>query len=138
MPSSRLVTVLALALSPCLAASAVCTPTATAMCLNHDRFMVEARWTTPDGQSGTARAVKVTEDTGYLWFFNPSNVELVVKVLDGCGIDHRYWVFAGGLTNVAVELSVSDTQEGDVSNYFSSQNSPFSPIQDTDAFATCP
>ena len=39
------------------------------------------------------------------WFFQAENVEAVVKVLNGCGINDRYWVFAGGLTDVKVRRS---------------------------------
>jgi hypothetical protein len=36
---------------------------------------------TPEGPSAPATAVPPTSDTGYFWFFDPSNIELVVKVL---------------------------------------------------------
>ncbi|MCB1055198.1 MAG: hypothetical protein KDD11_06750, partial [Acidobacteria bacterium] len=77
-----------------------CTPDATTLCLNDGRFRVEATFLTPQGSSGSGQAVQLTNDTGYLWFFNPNNVEMVVKVLRGCGTNNRYWVFAGGLTDV--------------------------------------
>ena len=57
-------------------------------------------------------AVEITPDTGYFWFFNQENVELLVKVLDGCMITDHWWVFAGGLTDVEVTLRVTDTQSG--------------------------
>ena len=53
--------------------------------------------------------MKLTDDSGYLWFFDADNIELIVKVLDGCGVNNRYWVFAGGLTNVEVDIIVTDT-----------------------------
>lgn len=113
-----------------------CTAAPTALCLGA-RFRVEATWRTGDGQSGTGRAVPLTADTGYFWFFQADNVELLVKVLNGCGLNQRYWVFAGGLTNVRTVLTVTDTQTGVVKTYTNPQGTPFRPIQDTGAFAAC-
>jgi hypothetical protein len=106
--------------------------------LNNNRFKVDVTWQTADGKSGTGTPVKLTSDTGYFWFFNSSNVELVVKVLNGCGLGKHYWVFAGGLTNVRAVITVTDTRTGKVQTYVNRQGIPFQPIQDTNAFATCP
>lgn len=108
------------------------------LCLNGYRFEVEALWRTGDGQSGRARVVRLTNDTGYLWFFSPDNVEAVVKVLNACDPFGRFWVFAGGLTNVEVDIFVTDKKTGTLRVYHNDQGHPFAPVQDTDAFATCP
>lgn len=121
-----------------LVSAATCTPTATALCLNDGRFKVQATFMTPTGDSGQAQAVKLTDETGYFWFFNPVNVEVVLKVLDGCGVNNRYWVFAAGLTNVEVAITVTDTKTGAARPYLNLLNQPFQPVQDTSAFATCP
>ena len=80
-----------------------CSADATTLCLNGGRFEVEVGWTTPQGQSGAGQAVTLTGDTGYFWFFSANNVEVVVKVVDGRAFNSRFWVFAGGLTNVNVD-----------------------------------
>lgn len=108
------------------------------LCLNHNRFKVQSHFLTSTADSGTARGVKLTDDTGYLHFFNPSNVEAVVKVLNACSLNDRYWVFAGGLTDVRTVITVTDTQRNAVKTYVNPQGRPFQPIQDTSAFATCP
>jgi hypothetical protein len=116
-----------------------CTPTATSMCLSNNRFRVEATFQAPGQPVGTAQAVKLTEDTGYLWFFSSTNVEVVVKVLNACIPQfNRYWVFAGGLTNVRVVLTVTDTKTGAIKTYTNPQGAAYQPIQDTFAFNTCP
>lgn len=115
-----------------------CTSTATAMCLNNGRFKVEATHQVTGQPLKKAQAVKMTDDTGYLWFFDSTNVEAVVKVLDACGLNNRYWVFAGGLTNVNTVITVTDTLTNTVERYTNPPNTKFQPIQDTDAFATCP
>ena len=120
------------------AQTAGCTPGNTRLCLNDSRFRVEVEWTTRNSQSGAGRAVPLTSDTGLFWFFNSENVELVVKVLDGCAVNGRYWVFAGGLTDTRVRITVTDTLREVVRQYTNPQGTPFKPVQDTGGFATCP
>jgi hypothetical protein len=108
------------------------------LCLNGGRFEVTASWTIPSGQSGSGHAVGLTSDSGYFWFFTASNVEIVVKVLQGCATNDRYWFFAGGLTNVRVRLTVRDSRNGATKQYTNPQATAFKPIQDIEAFATCP
>jgi hypothetical protein len=117
-----------------------CFPNASTLCLNGGRFRVQATFATPQGQAGNATAVSQTSDTGTFWFFTPSNIEVIVKVLNACSFAGapRYWVFAGGLTNVAVAMTVTDTATGVTHTYTNPQGTPFAPIQDTSAFSTCP
>ena len=117
----------------------VCNEDSETMCLNENRFEVRADWRRRNGETGRGQAVELTDDTGYFWFFNEANVEMVIKVLDACNSNfNTFWVFAGGLTNVEVDITVTDTQTGDVRVYSNPQGTPFQPIQDTEAFATCP
>ena len=92
----------------------------------------------PTRSSGPASVVSQTGDSGQLYFFDPDNTELTVKVLDACGVNDRYWVFASGLTNVEVLITVTDTQAGRVRQYFNPRGRAFAPVQDISAFATCP
>ncbi len=108
------------------------------LCLQDDRFRVTAQWRTGQGTSGAAQAVPFTSDSGMFWFFAADNIELTVKVLDGCGLNDRYWVFLSGLTNVEVTITVTDTQTGQVKTYTNPLNRNFRPVFDTSAFATCP
>ena len=119
-----------------------CVESDTVACLQDERFAVEVDWRTiqqgnETSGSGTPGNLLLT-DTDYFWFFNPNNVEMVVKVLDACSFADRFWVFAGGLTNVEVEMRVCDTETGMQRTYFNPIETPFQPIQDTQAFATCP
>ncbi len=114
-----------------------CTQDANTLCLNNGRFQVTATYKTSSA-NGTANEVKLTDDTGYLWFFNSANVETVLKVLNGCAVGGHYWFFAGGLTNVFVQIRVTDTTTGFTRIYTNPLNQPFEPIQDTSAFPDCP
>lgn len=115
-----------------------CHVDATTLCLNNGRFRVRAFWETSDGSSGNADAAGLTGEAGYFTFFSPGNVELVVKVLNGCGFNSNYWVFASGLTDVHVFIRVTDVTNGEVRLYENPLGTAFRSIQDTSAFARCP
>lgn len=121
------------------AGTGACQSGAGFLCLSGARFQVSANWTRPDGTSGAGTAVPLTDDSGYFWFFDPTNTEMVVKVLNGCAINNAYWVFAAGLTNVLVNWQVLDTQTGVSYTQVNPQGTPFAPVQATSAFPTsCP
>lgn len=119
------------------ASEGTCVPSTTALCLSGDRFRVSATWETATGAQGAAQAIPLSGTSGYFWFFSPDNIELDVKVLNACAEFDRFWVFASGLTNVRVTLTVVDTATGDTKIYENPLNRAFPPIQDTNAFATC-
>ena len=111
----------------------------TTLCLDHNRFRVTANWTKNTGENGAANAVKLTDGSGYFWFFDPTNIEMIVKVLNGCGINNAYWVFAAGLTNVEVSWQALDTNTGIAYSQLNPQGTAFAPVQATNAFPTsCP
>jgi penicillin amidase len=116
-----------------------CTPGPTRHCFQRRRFAVRGSWSVPFLGGGPARTVPgASGASGNLYFFNPDNWELLVKVLDGCDVNGHYWVFIAGATNVGWELTVEDTETGE---QWTAGN-PFGqislPVTDTMAFATCP
>lgn len=114
-----------------------CVPDDTTLCLNNGRFKVTATFDA-GVQNGQAEVVELTDETGYMWFFSANNVEVVLKVLNACTFNQRYWVYAAGLTDVRVVITVTDTQTGAVKTYINPQGRPFQPILDSSAFNTCP
>jgi len=108
------------------------------------RFQVEASYQTAQsgGSSGLGQTIPLTSlgvnHGGILWFFSADNPELLVKVLNTCSFSNRIWVFASAGTNVAVTLTVTDTKTGAKKTYTNPDSHSMDPIQDTDAFATCP
>ena len=116
-----------------------CTPTGTNLCLNGSRFEVELQWRDFSGNTGSGNMVPFgSDDSGLMWFFDADNWELLVKVLDGCGINDRFWVFGAATTDVEYTLTVTDTETGAVSEYFNPLGAASAAITDTDAFDTCP
>ncbi|HEV8239307.1 MAG TPA: ELWxxDGT repeat protein [Thermoanaerobaculia bacterium] len=112
---------------------AQCVPSASRLCLQGGRFAVDAAWTDFAGNSGGGTAVPLTGDTGYFWFFGPSNVEVVIKVLDGRPVNGKFWVFYGALSNVEYTLTVTDTATGAQRQYHN-PSGRFASVGDTSAF----
>ena len=113
-----------------------CTTEPEGTCLG-SRFRVHVEWDTGE-QSGVGVPASLTDDSSYFYFFSPENVEVLIKVLDACYPPFdRFWVFAGGLTDVGVTLTVTDTYTGQTNVYTHDRGAPFQPVIDTDAFATC-
>jgi len=94
-----------------------CQPSDTALCLG-GHYRVEAHWRDFAGHAGDGHAVPLTPDTGMFWFFDPTNVETIVKVLDGHAVNGHEWVFYGALSNVEYTLTVTDTQTGLTRQYY--------------------
>jgi hypothetical protein len=115
---------------------------ATALCLN-DRFAVRAYWRTnatpgapTDGQAQVAGCPNT--GSGLFWFFAPTNWEVMVKVLNGCGLNNRWWVFSAATTNVFYRLEVTDVRSGETKIYFNYPGPPAPAVTDVDALAVCP
>ncbi len=96
--------------------SGVCTASATNLCLNEGRFRVNVAWAA-GSDSGVGIAELVTSDTGYFWFFNAANIELMIKVLDARVINNKFWVFYGALSDVEYTITIEDTVTGNTKTY---------------------
>lgn len=119
--------------------SSGCVSTQSTLCVGPGgRFAVTASFKT-SSTSGNAKVVPFqTSESGLFTFFSDTNWEVVIKVLDGCVVNNRWWVFAGALTDQHVELVVTDLPHGRTNRYFNYLGSAFDALTDTNAFATCP
>jgi len=119
-----------------------CVPSATALCLGNGRFRVEAAWRDFRDRRGDGTPVPLDgrEDTGSFWFFNEDNLELTVKVLDGCGVNGHHWVFISSGSTVEYDVTVTDAGAGEpaVRRYHNDLGQTPALIPDTAAFANCP
>ncbi|HUP24375.1 MAG TPA: hypothetical protein VNB06_15695 [Thermoanaerobaculia bacterium] len=115
-----------------------CVDSATAICLNN-RFLAEVTWTDFEGASGAGTVAPLrSADSGLFWFFGPDNWELLVKVLDGCGFNDRFWVLGAATTNVEYTLTITDTETEAVWTRTNPLGVSSPAIADIDAFAGCP
>jgi hypothetical protein len=110
---------------------AACVPGDSTLCLLGNRFRVEASFRDYSGTVGAAGATPLTADTGALWFFGGTNLELMVKIVSFCGSGvNRYAVYAGGLTDVEVALTVTDTKDGTARSFTNQLGTLFLPVRD--------
>ncbi len=105
--------------------------------LNESRFQVEVEWRNDTG-SGPGDAILATDDSAAFFFFDPSTVDTLVRVFDGCAFNDHFWVFASAATNVEFTLTVTDTNSGEEKVYDNPLGGASRAITDTSAFATCP
>ena len=91
------------------------------------------------GSQGRATLVPFgSDDSGSFYFFSPANKEVLIKVIDGCGFNQHFWVFAAAASNVEYTLTVTDTQTGQTRTYDNALGQASPAVTDTNAFATCP
>ncbi len=77
-------------------------------------------------------------DSGIFYFSEPGRADLLAKIVNGCEMNERFWVFAAATTDVEYTLTVTDTANGQTRTYENPLGGPAEPILDTSAFATCP
>ncbi len=119
--------------------TSLCRPDNTTLCFQNRRFATTVNWSVEPFGSGPGFAVGGASDiSGNLAFFDPENWEMLVKVLDGCAINGHFWVFVSAATDVSWDLTIEDTESGQVWTSSHPGGSPSPAITDTQAFATCP
>ncbi|HYL05113.1 MAG TPA: hypothetical protein VE075_03685 [Thermoanaerobaculia bacterium] len=124
-----------------------CTPGSQTLCISDQpgdhRFQVTSTFATSQGggQSGNGGAIDLTPvsvtEGGLFWFFGAANPEMLIKVLDGCGLNNHFWVFYAAVTNVGFHVTVKDTKTGHTATYVNPDLTAAAPVQDTSAL-TCP
>ena len=80
------------------------------------RFLATIHWVRPNQQAGEGRVTKLTDSAAAFEFFEPGNIEVVLKIKDACALPQgnplrSYWPFVAGLTNVRVELTIIEHPE---------------------------
>ncbi|HVT57294.1 MAG TPA: protease pro-enzyme activation domain-containing protein [Thermoanaerobaculia bacterium] len=129
-------------------APAACAASDTTLCIDgrpgDRRFQVQVAYHTTEGGglAGSGHALPLAPvgigHGGAFWFFSADNPEMLVKVVNGCGLNNYQWFFASAGTNVGLTITVTDTQTGAQKIYRNPDNAPAQPIQDTSAFPSCP
>ena len=117
-----------------------CVADATTLCLRDQRFEVTVDFVDFEGEPGQATPVEGVDspDSGLFWFFAPDNWEMLIKIVDGCGFNGHYWIFAAATTNVEYTLTVTDRDTGEHFVSFNPSGSLAQPVADIEALDTCP
>lgn len=92
---------------------------------------------TMKGDMGDAESVYGSENSGLLYFFDPDNAEVFVKVLDGCRLNGRRWVYMAALTDVAFNMYVNDGRNP-TKAYHNRSGENHALVQDQMAFPCAP
>jgi hypothetical protein len=119
-----------------------CLPGASTLCIDDHpgdrRWAVGVTFSSPQA-SGTGEAIALASvgvaDGGLFWFFDPTNPEMLFKILDACTLNQSFWVFYSATTNVGFVVNVRDTRTGCTRTYSNQDGTAAVPIQDTSAFA---
>ncbi|MEA2600407.1 MAG: hypothetical protein QOF89_1399 [Acidobacteriota bacterium] len=114
-----------------------CEPGDDRLCLAGGRFKVQIVWRTGAGQIGNGHSLPLSANSGTFWFFDASNSEMLIKVLDACNGFNAYWVYFAATTDVDFTATVTDTHTGIVKQYTNPAGRAAVPVQDTFTFATC-
>ncbi|HZF13645.1 MAG TPA: hypothetical protein VFE33_33035 [Thermoanaerobaculia bacterium] len=124
-----------------------CTPSDTVLCIDNNpgdkRFQISVTYATTQsgGLSGNGHAIALAplgvSQGGIFWFFDRNNPEMLVKVLNACTVNSKFWVFFSAGTNVGFRVTVLDTQTGHERIYVNPDLSAAPPLQDTSALS-CP
>ncbi|MES1244293.1 MAG: trypsin-like peptidase domain-containing protein [Acidobacteriota bacterium] len=117
-----------------------CVPDADTLCIDDQagdkRFRVEVGYDSGQ-QSGAGQAIQLSSlgvnAGGLFWFFSPTNPELLVKVLNACPLNNKYWVFWSAGTNVGLTIQVTDTVTNQSKTYTNPRGTAAQPVQDTAA-----
>lgn len=133
---------------PAAAAPGSCASGPTTLCIDDQpgdgRFEARVHYqTTQDGGlSGDGHAMALDDlgvtHGGLFWFFGADNPEMLIKVIDGCGLNQKFWVFYSAGTNVGLTVTVTDTQTGGSVVYRNPDLTVAPPVQDTSALPCGP
>ncbi|MEM7349271.1 MAG: hypothetical protein AAF657_00600 [Acidobacteriota bacterium] len=120
------------------ALSGGCLSSSRVLCLTDGRFQVEIEWRDFADVTGFGQVVPLqSNDSGLFWFFSPDNWEVLIKVLDGCQINDRFWVFFAATTDVEFRVRVTDTEDGTIREYTNPLGAAADAVTDVEAFASC-
>lgn len=125
-------------------ARAACTPSATRLCLLGGRFSATLSWDDGSGSKtalvAAPRADGPASASGLFRFYesDPSNWEVLVKMVDGCRTNGRFWLLVSASTGFEWRLEVVDTSTSLGRAWFHPLDGNASGIADFEAFSACP
>lgn len=116
------------------------------ICIPGNELLIGARFavavTVQDlvGNVFVAGSCRMTNLAGYFFFFDPTNVEIPVKMLNGCGgaAPPTHWIFFAGLTNFGVRITFFDLFTGISLTYTNPVGQTMPPVIDQQTPFPCP
>lgn len=133
---------LLLALGPLIepppASAGACVSSATTLCLGSDRYQVRIDWQSPTAQGQGQVFSALSGSTGFFTLDDGAYVDSIVRVVDACGINDHSWVFFADLSQLGLDLSVTDLSVGSSQQYSFGLGSVHHPVADTQALPCTP
>ncbi len=79
-------------------------------CLNNWRFRVGANFVDGEAIKGSARVPThgLGASGALIYFFEPDNPEMLLKVVDGCAVNGHWWVFGSAATDLGYGVTIQD------------------------------
>lgn len=97
----------------CVSGGNACVPGPNTACLLSGRFKVEVQWTDFSAVTRNAFVASAgTSDTALFYWTNPNNWELLIKGINACTLNNKFWIYFAAATNVGYRVTVTDTQAG--------------------------
>ncbi len=82
-------------------------------CLLSGRFKVEIEWTDFSAVTRDAYVASAgTSDSALFYWTNPNNWEVLIKAINACSLNNKFWIYFAAATNVGYRVTVTDTLSG--------------------------
>jgi hypothetical protein len=129
-------------ITPPATAAAPCAPGPTVLCIDEQpgdsRWQVQVAYDAGSSGTGGGTAVPLAslgvKRGGLFWFFSPENPEMLIKVLNACTFNQKFWVFYAAGTDVGLTTTVTDTKTGAFKTYSNVRGTAAPPELDSSAF----
>jgi len=124
-------------------ASGSCVESDTRLCLLGGRFSATLSWNDGSGAKPALVAAPKASGAGsasglfHFYASDPSNWEVLVKMIDGCGTNGRFWMLVSASTGFGWELVVTDERTGESRTWRHPLDGNASGLSDFEAFAGC-
>jgi hypothetical protein len=126
----------------CSASAISCTRDSQTACLLNGRFQVRVAWRTRTA-TGSGNVMSFidqraeNDESVFFWFFDATNFEMGIKMLNACTFNNKFWIYIGGLTDQGWTVTVTDTKTGAARTYTNTLGHLSTPVGDTSALP-CP
>ena len=88
-----------------------CIPDAWTVCLLGGRFEITVNWEDYQHVHRDAFVASAgTPETALFYFPQAANWEFLIKIINGCSLNSKYWVYFAAATDVGYTVTVRDTQ----------------------------
>lgn len=124
-----------------------CVADAQTLCIDNQpgdkRFQIRVPYSTTlgGGLSGNGHPIPLASlgvtQGGIFWFFSQSNPEMLIKVINACSFNNKFWVYFAAGTNAGFHVNVTDTKTGHTVTYTNPDLKQALPVADTSALP-CP